>query len=352
MSEWDRKRNEEEGLDPSNLTKHSAKAAHWDCGAPCGHHKWKTEIRIRTRIRTSEKLSGCPYCAGRKKCPCEMVNKALPEILPYWDYELNDDEGLFVDEIPSSSLQKVNLKCLDAKCDHHKWKARVHLFRNGARCPFCAGQKTCPCDSFMSLYPEIGKEFHPHKNSDIDPYTISVSSSKKLWWLCAKGHEWEVEVYNRTYKNSRCSTCARQEKSKLEKKCYVILEKFSKVYFFEFDDEIKFDDLRNPFTGYKLRFDFIIEGYNYIILIEIDGEQHFQFENYSGSWKDKHRQFKDDLKTMYCLDNNIHLLRISFSEIENMEQIIKEFLYDVENYDGEESLIQFKGKEYGILNSL
>lgn len=46
-------------------------------------------------------------------------------------------------------------------------------------------QKTCP---------ELIKYWHPTKNTDYDPSELSVKSTKKIWWRCAKGpdHEWEA----------------------------------------------------------------------------------------------------------------------------------------------------------------
>ena len=46
------------------------------------------------------------------------------------------------------------------------------------------------------------------KNADLDPNKISFGSSKKVWWICDKGHEWQAEVKNRTRENpTGCPYC-------------------------------------------------------------------------------------------------------------------------------------------------
>lgn len=62
----------------------------------------------------------------------------------------------------------------------------------------------------------------------------------------------------------------------------------------------------------KLKFDFYLPDYN--ILIEFDGEQHYLKNRYSS--KD---QFERDCqKNKYCLNNNIPLYRIPYSERDNI----------------------------------
>lgn len=76
-----------------------------------------------------------------------------------------------------------------------------------------------------------------------------------------------------------------------------------------FLQEYSFDDCR-----YKkpLRFDFYIEWQDSIILIEVDGNQHF----YESTWTSKERleenKTRDKIKDEYCLKNNYKLVRIPY----------------------------------------
>ena len=53
---------------------------------------------------------------------------------------------------------------------------------------------------YLSSYPELVKEWHPTKNGDLTPKDVTHGSSKKIWWLCSKGHSHYSTVSNRTSK--------------------------------------------------------------------------------------------------------------------------------------------------------
>ena len=72
-----------------------------------------------------------------------------------------------------------------------------------------------------------------------------------------------------------------------------------------------------------LPFDFYLMDYN--ILIEFDGEQHYFVVRFNGmSQEDAENNFieiqkHDCIKTRYCLDNNIQLIRIPYTERGNVK---------------------------------
>ena len=45
--------------------------------------------------------------------------------------------------------------------------------------------------------PVLGPEWHPTKNPDLDPPTLTTGSGKRAIWLCAQGHEWEARINRR-----------------------------------------------------------------------------------------------------------------------------------------------------------
>ena len=63
-------------------------------------------------------------------------------------------------------------------------------------------------------------------------------------------------------------------------------------------------------------------------VIEYDGEQHFKFiKLWHGNEEGfKLQQLRDQIKTDFCKNNNIKLIRIPFTEYNNIEQILKENL--------------------------
>lgn len=76
---------------------------------------------------------------------------------------------------------------------------------------------------------------------------------------------------------------------------------------------------------YILPFDFYLPDSN--ICIEFDGIQHYQpINGFGGIDRFKTLQYHDQLKTQYCKDNDIKLIRIPYTEIDNINQILKENL--------------------------
>lgn len=76
-----------------------------------------------------------------------------------------------------------------------------------------------------------------------------------------------------------------------------------------------------------LPFDFFIPDYN--LIIEYDGEQHFKtrfFDNVSFKSSLEYTQYHDELKTLWCEENGFELLRISYKDFNNIEDILSEAL--------------------------
>lgn len=83
--------------------------------------------------------------------------------------------------------------------------------------------------------------------------------------------------------------------------------------------QYKFKDCKNKLP---LPFDFYIEKLN--LCIEFDGILHFKDKKINNLEKTKHN---DLIKTSYCKEKNINLLRITYLEIKNIEQILNNKIY-------------------------
>lgn len=87
-----------------------------------------------------------------------------------------------------------------------------------------------------------------------------------------------------------------------------------------------FPEYRVKIGDGQYRFDFYLPDYN--LFIEYDGIQHFETMRYFGNNEKKNQevlektQYRDNLKTQYCEEHNINLLRIPYYEKENLEEII------------------------------
>jgi hypothetical protein len=86
-------------------------------------------------------------------------------------------------------------------------------------------------------------------------------------------------------------------------------------------------EIRNPLTGRLLQWDILIWQFGEPIFIEYDGRQHFEVVEYFGGQAEFDAlQARDKLKDDYCRDEGYLLLRIPFTQYENMEAIVVDFI--------------------------
>ena len=97
----------------------------------------------------------------------------------------------------------------------------------------------------------------------------------------------------------------------------------------KYEKQYSFDDLRSPITNYPLKFDVAVFDIadNLSFLIEYDGEQHKYGIRYSHDPQVNKEKFErtvlyDNIKNEYCASHNIDLLRISFNEKRDIENIL------------------------------
>jgi superfamily II DNA or RNA helicase len=56
-------------------------------------------------------------------------------------------------------------------------------------------------------HPQIAKEWHPTRNTELTPETVVAGSNKKAWWMCEQGHEWQTTILNRAWGGTGCPYC-------------------------------------------------------------------------------------------------------------------------------------------------
>lgn len=135
-------------------------------------------------------------------------------------------------------------------------------------------------------------------NNIINPRDIPRSSTGTFLFMCENNHESELPV-QRVLHNTRewCPKC----KNKTEKMVLKFLREHYTV-----ETQKKFDWCYNPKTKYKLPFDFVLE--DYMIIIELDGPQHFKQVS---NWKSPETQQEIDiLKSDLAKQNGYEILRL------------------------------------------
>lgn len=92
-----------------------------------------------------------------------------------------------------------------------------------------------------------------------------------------------------------------------------------------FISQFRFKDCKYKYT---LPFDFYLPNYN--MCIEFDGEQHFESVNLFGGVSNFEMVKKrDNIKNLFCKNNGIKLIRISYKDINNIYDILRRLLKEI-----------------------
>lgn len=144
--------------------------------------------------------------------------------------------------------------------------------------------------------------------------TEKRTSSKAIIWECICDCGQTVEVSGPDLRSGNTKSCGCQRyKSFGEKQIETILQLHNISYL----KEKSFSDLIFNDSGYQARFDFYV---NNEYLIEFDGKQHYIQGNGHLDNKEKFEktQLHDKIKNDYCKTNNIPLIRIPYTEVNNI----------------------------------
>ena len=118
------------------------------------------------------------------------------------EFDFKKNLPLTPKDLSYGSGKKVWWKC----SKNHEWITSVNNRNHGNNCPYCSNQKVSKENNLKFLFPNIAKEWHPTKNNNLKPEDFVKGSSKKVWWKCIKGHEWEKIIVKRT-QGSNCPYC-------------------------------------------------------------------------------------------------------------------------------------------------
>lgn len=150
-------------------------------------------------------------------------------------------------------------------------------------------------------------------NNNIEPLGTYTKTNDRMWFKCRVcGNKWNTLVKHVLYDYSGCPMC---NQSKGERKISNYLQRNN----IEFIPQHTFENCKDINC---LPFDFYIPSIN--TCIEYDGEQHFREVEYF-RYSLEYIQGHDEIKNNYCKNNNIELIRIPYTEFDNLEKILDEF---------------------------
>lgn len=236
---------------------------------------------------------GCSYCSGSK----------LHE--DYIREEL-EKEGYTLLSSYINSGEKMICLCPSG----HECEIIWDNFKQGHRCKDCS--KEIISSKQRKNYEEVKDIFEE------EGYTLLSTEYKnmatKLEYKCPHNHIHEMTLGN-FIGGKRCPSCGNNYKGELKVK--EILEN-NNIYYIQ---QYKLKDCKDK---RELPFDFYLPNYN--LLIEYDGEQHFDIKRAFKKERFWDTVIHDAIKNSYCEDNNIKLIRIPYWEFDNIENILKQEL--------------------------
>ena len=200
IKEWDYEKNELENLNPNILKTGSNKRAWWICSL--GHPYKKP---ISERCLNGE---GCPYCSGQRVLRgFNDVATTCPELMPEWDNESNEKNGITPYTVSKGYSKKVSWIC---SLGHHFENTINHRLR-GDKCPYCAGKKVLKgYNDLATTNPELVQEWDSIENEKIGLFVDNVrpGSNKGANWICSNGHKYYKKISERALYKEGCPYCA------------------------------------------------------------------------------------------------------------------------------------------------
>lgn len=117
-----------------------------------------------------------------------------PELVKEWNYEKNGT--LTPDMFLSGGGDKVWWKCPLG----HEWKASIQpRTKNGVGCPYCANKKVLVgYNDLATTDPSVSAEWDYGRNQGLTPQSITRSVAKKVYWICPKGHSYQMRIDHRS----------------------------------------------------------------------------------------------------------------------------------------------------------
>lgn len=234
---------------------------------------------------------GCPVCSKKIKTT-DMFKKEL--------FEVNKD----IIVIGSYINSKTKIKCM-CKIDGYKWDAYPNGLLKGSGCPVCYGNKRKTQQEYIFDVKNI--------DSNIEVIGTYVNAKTKILHRCKiDGIEWMADPHHILF-GQGCPLC-NMSRGEKEVRDYLIENNVI------FIPQYTFDECKNKKL---LPFDFYLPDYN--ACVEYDGIQHFKpIERFGGIEKFVEQQHNDLIKTNFCENNNIKLLRIRYDE--DVDIKLNEFL--------------------------
>ena len=252
---------------------------------------------------------GCPKCKGTaisgklshtKESFLKVANEVHGNRYDYSKTLINGVKG------------KIEIFCRE----HGVFEQRASAHLGGSGC------KKCQIESAIKRY-TLDKDTILNRINNIHNfrYTYNLETYKNtnsyLEIFCKKHGKFKQKAAS----HLRGAGCPKCKNSLGEQR----IDSYLKNKDISFIHQKRFDDC-NGKNNTRLPFDFYLPDYN--LIIEYDGAQHFKVVNFNGcSDEQAKKNFEaiqrcDNIKTQYCKNNNIKLIRIFYTQLKNIDSIL------------------------------
>ena len=305
----------------------------------CPLFKHPSELKRLSDIVSGH--SGSEQCLG-----CNSFGQYLLDcygddaLIKYWDWDKN--EGVNPFQIKKCCHKDIWIYCQD-KSYHESYSIKCNRFVHGERCPYCHSLKVHRFDSLGWLYPEV---FNIWSDNNVkSPYDYTPQSHYRAIWICNNGHD----LYRRSIKESydanfRCSECVREhDESYLQERVRLYVE--NKYSYYKLLHEWNCTLVpHNPKNNYSLPFDNELIIGNKHLIIEVNGEQHYETISYGSIWNKKgltpeqqlhKRKLYDRYKRYVAFCNGYFYIAIPYwdiNKVSNYKSIIDNKIKEIQAF--------------------
>lgn len=208
---------------------------------------------------------------------------------------------------------KIKIRC--NKCGNIIYKRAGKLVLSQPEgCYICCGKNHFKTKE--TLQKEVDK-LYPDRYTILGEYVKARQPLEVRNNKC--GHTYFISPDN-LLRGKGCAKCTIRQSSYMD-----LTEEILNKYHVKFEKEKRFEDCKDIRC---LPFDYYLEDYN--LCIEVDGEFHYLSVDSSFTTKYMNLpevQRRDKIKTDYCRNNNIGLLRLPYFEKDNFERMIIDTLH-------------------------
>ena len=215
-----------------------------------------------------------------------------------------------------NDISKTN-DYIEYECPKHGiHKMKINNFFAGKRCPECSYEKSR--EKHKLPIAEVIRRIEKCGGHINNPEDYVNQSEKNLYITCIKcGNPFLTSLTLFTQHHGQtCPDCSNRESNG-----EIAVRKYLENNNIKYEPYKWFSNCRDV---KPLPFDFYLPDCNTVI--EFDGQQHYCDTHYFSNFSFGKNLIHDQIKTDYCKDNNINLIRIPYWNIDKVDEILDEKL--------------------------